>query len=103
VHAAGSIPAGLSALTALTLMDLNTNQLNSTLPPDLAGLRALRELYVDNNLLQGPLPESLLSLQQTWYAPEKRLMSSFDFPERQDVVDTPIRSPLYSEVRPAPR
>jgi predicted outer membrane repeat protein len=60
----GSLPASLSALTALRVMDLSGNQLSGTLPPDFfAGMSHLVsvDLHGGNNFT-GSLPPSLLSL-----------------------------------------
>lgn len=63
-HMIGPLPPSLSALTALTTLDLDNDGLQGPLP-DLSGLSALQILDVHQNDIDGPLPplSALGSLQ----------------------------------------
>ncbi len=58
---AGPLPAELSSLVLLKILNLNTNQLNGYFP-DLTGLTALEVLDLSNNTIGGNLPASLNTL-----------------------------------------
>lgn len=63
----GSVPAALSALTALTVLDLSSNSLNGSIPVGVLGpLTSLQTLTLAANQLSGSIPAdvgSLTSLQ----------------------------------------
>ncbi|XP_031488082.1 polygalacturonase inhibitor-like [Nymphaea colorata] len=54
----GPIPACLSSLRALTYLDLSFNQLSGPIPPSLAQLPKLGALHLDRNQLTGQIPDS---------------------------------------------
>jgi len=57
----GNIPEEIGCLTALTHLDLSSNQLTGQIPSTLK-CPALRELNLAHNSLTGPVPESVFSL-----------------------------------------
>ncbi|XP_057862715.1 putative leucine-rich repeat receptor-like protein kinase At2g19210 [Cryptomeria japonica] len=57
----GSIPATISRLTALEIIDLSDNKLNGTIPESLASLTNLKKLDLENNDLTGTVPAGLTS------------------------------------------
>ncbi|KAH9302399.1 hypothetical protein KI387_013982 [Taxus chinensis] len=57
----GSIPASISSLTALEILDLSNNNLNGSIPESLASLTNLRDLNLENNNLTGTVPAALTS------------------------------------------
>lgn len=60
-HAAGPIP-DLTNLTDLVLLDLDQNQLTSSIPASLGELTNLRFLLLNRNALTGEIPGSVLAL-----------------------------------------
>lgn len=60
----GPVPAGLASLTQLQTLDLSENRLNGTVPTQLASLAALQVLNLSNNQLSGGIPAQLASLAQ---------------------------------------
>ncbi|GFQ04594.1 protein too many mouths [Phtheirospermum japonicum] len=46
----------IGRLTTLSVLHLDGNQLNGTIPPSFANLNGLSELRLDNNKLMGPIP-----------------------------------------------
>jgi len=60
----GSLPATLSALTALSILDVHQNSIDGPMPP-LSGLTSLVTVRVFGNALSGPLPalEGLANLE----------------------------------------
>ncbi|XP_051200149.1 uncharacterized protein [Lolium perenne] len=60
---AGTLPASLASLAALTDLVLYPGRVGGSIPPDLgAGLRRLRLLSLSGNRLTGPVPDSLAGL-----------------------------------------
>ncbi|KAG8075751.1 hypothetical protein GUJ93_ZPchr0006g41905 [Zizania palustris] len=60
---AGTLPASLAGLTALTDLVLYPGRVAGTIPADIgSGLRRLRLLSMSGNQLTGPIPESLTGL-----------------------------------------
>lgn len=60
---AGTLPASLASLTALTDLVLYPGRVSGAIPPDIgSGLRSLRLLSLSGNQLTGPVPESLAGL-----------------------------------------
>ena len=55
----GTVPASLSTLTKLTLLDLSGNQLSGAIPPRLRGLSELTTLDLSANGLSGAIPPGL--------------------------------------------
>ena len=55
----GSIPAAVSALTALEVLDLTSNQLSGSIPDAIRACTALSVLILTDNLLEGTIPTSL--------------------------------------------
>ncbi|CAI7896810.1 unnamed protein product, partial [Closterium sp. NIES-54] len=51
----GPIPESFSALTALTLLSLSVNQLNSSIPAKLKSLQRLASIDLNNNKLSGSI------------------------------------------------
>ena len=58
----GTIPAGLSGLSALEALRLSVNDLTGSIPPELGELSALRDLYLGFNDLSGAIPAQLSRL-----------------------------------------
>ena len=58
----GTIPAEIGALSALTILYLNGNQLNGAIPPTIGALSSLTHLHLDYNSLSGVIPYSLCNL-----------------------------------------
>ena len=56
---AGSIPARLGRLDALSTLALTGNQLTGAIPPELGDLRALTHVYLSGNALTGCVPRAL--------------------------------------------
>ena len=64
---AGSIPAALGSLSALTLLRLDDNSLTGSIPPELGNLSSLTQLWLDGNSLTGSIPTELGNLSNlTW-------------------------------------
>ena len=63
----GTIPAAISALTTLTLLDLAYNQLTGTLPSQLGSLTALTHLNLGYNYFTGTVPSTLSALTKLDY------------------------------------
>ncbi|XP_044960710.1 probable inactive leucine-rich repeat receptor kinase XIAO [Hordeum vulgare subsp. vulgare] len=62
---AGSVPASLASLTALTDLVLYPGRVGGSIPEDIgSGLRRLRLLSLAGNQLTGPVPESLAGLPE---------------------------------------
>ncbi|KAL6648404.1 hypothetical protein ACP70R_012628 [Stipagrostis hirtigluma subsp. patula] len=60
---AGTLPASLASLAALTDLVLYPGRVEGAIPPDIgSGLRRLRLLSLSGNQLTGPVPESLAGL-----------------------------------------
>ncbi|KAF8696377.1 hypothetical protein HU200_037286 [Digitaria exilis] len=60
---AGTLPASLGSLSALTDLVLYPGSVSGTIPVDIgSGLRRLRLLSLSGNQLTGPVPESLVGL-----------------------------------------
>ncbi|KAJ1286653.1 hypothetical protein BS78_03G368700 [Paspalum vaginatum] len=60
---AGTLPASLATLAALTDLVLYPGRVSGAIPHDIgAGLRRLRLLSLSSNLLTGPVPDSLAGL-----------------------------------------
>ena len=55
----GSLPAQLSELASLKVMELGGNRLSGPIPPALGGLTSLEALFLHNNLLTGSIPGQL--------------------------------------------
>ncbi|KXG23070.1 hypothetical protein SORBI_3008G052500 [Sorghum bicolor] len=64
---AAPIPAALSNLTMLCLLDLHSCNLTGPIPPELGQLRQLSGLGLYSNLLTGPIPASLGNLSSMEY------------------------------------
>ncbi|XP_024965731.1 receptor-like protein kinase 5 [Cynara cardunculus var. scolymus] len=58
----GEIPANLSGMAALELLDLSVNSLNGSIPSDLFLLKNLTEVYLYGNNLTGGIPDSIEAL-----------------------------------------
>jgi hypothetical protein len=58
----GSIPAGLSALTSLQILDLTGNELSGSIPAGLSALKNLQDLSLSTNSLTGSIPSGLSAL-----------------------------------------
>ena len=63
---AGTIPAALSGLDALTILHLGsgTNAMTGPIPPELGDLSELTELRLNSNELSGPIPAALGNLSK---------------------------------------
>ncbi|MFD1142845.1 leucine-rich repeat domain-containing protein [Larkinella insperata] len=61
---AGPLPASLSALTNLQVLDLSDNQLNGSIPDSFSALTSLKRLVLIYNQLSGLIPAKLFSLTQ---------------------------------------
>ena len=59
----GVIPAELSTLVNLQVLDLSKNKLKGSLPVELSQLHALRALSVERNTIEGRLPPELAQLE----------------------------------------
>ncbi|KAL5224343.1 hypothetical protein ABZP36_010982 [Zizania latifolia] len=57
----GTIPASISRLSSLKLLDLDNNGLNGSIPPEFGDLSGLVELRLYNNNLVGAFPHSRTS------------------------------------------
>ncbi|MBP1659367.1 MAG: peptidase gingipain, partial [Candidatus Aminicenantes bacterium] len=67
----GSIPASIGSMTSLTQLYLSYNALTGSIPAELGNLTNLISLYLPNNQLTGSIPASLgnlVNLQQLWLA-----------------------------------
>jgi len=58
----GSLPASLSQLTELTVLNLSFNQIASNIPDELSTIAGLSTLDLQSNLLEGCIPPSFSSL-----------------------------------------
>ena len=58
----GAIPPGLRGLSQLTTLDLSTNGLSGAIPPELGDLSSLGALYLHENALSGAIPPELGNL-----------------------------------------
>ncbi|XP_024518736.1 probable LRR receptor-like serine/threonine-protein kinase At1g67720 isoform X1 [Selaginella moellendorffii] len=58
----GTIPAGVSQMTGLNILDLRNNSLSGSIP-DMSRLSVLRQLHLESNRLSGDFPESLENIQ----------------------------------------
>ena len=58
----GAIPPGLRGLSQLTTLDLSANGLSGAIPPGLGDLGELNELYLHDNALSGAIPPELGNL-----------------------------------------
>ena len=58
----GAIPPGLGGLSLLTTLDLSTNGLSGAIPPELGDLSSLDALYLHDNALSGAIPPELGNL-----------------------------------------
>ncbi len=58
----GSIPQGLTGLTALTELYLDHNQLSGTIPSELSSLLNLTTIHLDTNQISGSIPVGLGSI-----------------------------------------
>ncbi len=70
----GWIPAALSLLDALRVLDLSNNSLHGPLPPQLGRLKHLQDLLLSENDLSGPLPPEIVemtSLRSLWVSRTK--------------------------------
>ncbi|MEM7126197.1 MAG: fibronectin type III domain-containing protein [Chloroflexota bacterium] len=59
----GSLPSGISNLTALRALDLYTNQLTDSLPEEVGLLTNLQELTLSSNQFTGTIPAEIGTLQ----------------------------------------
>ena len=78
----GSIPASISTLSSLDVLDLHDNTLTGTIPTEVGLLSSLQYLVLDANTLTGTIPTEvgLLSTLQRLYLHEN-LLSSIIPPE----------------------
>lgn len=60
----GTIPPGLGALTALKVLDLSGNRLSGMIPSELGGLFSLQGISLDGNELSGSIPSELGNLSE---------------------------------------
>ena len=58
----GAIPPGLRGLSQLTTLDLSANGLSGAIPPELGDLSSLGALYLHDNALSGAIPPELGNL-----------------------------------------
>lgn len=58
----GSIPAQISQLIGLQMLQTSSNLLAGSLPPSLSLLRSLEVLEMNSNQLTGPIPPQLSTL-----------------------------------------
>ncbi|KAM0039414.1 putative transferase, protein kinase RLK-Pelle-LRR-II family [Helianthus debilis subsp. tardiflorus] len=58
----GGIPEDYGNLTSLTMLDLENNRLTGPIPSSLGNLKNLQFLILSQNNLEGPIPDSLSSL-----------------------------------------
>ncbi|KAM0005661.1 putative transferase, protein kinase RLK-Pelle-LRR-II family [Helianthus debilis subsp. tardiflorus] len=58
----GGIPEDYGNLTSLTMLDLENNRLTGPIPSSLGNLKNLQFLLLSQNNLEGPIPDSLSSL-----------------------------------------
>ena len=59
----GTLPSLLGALTAITHLNLGYNYFISTVPSTLSALTNLNYLFLNNTLLSGTIPSSLVTMQ----------------------------------------
>ena len=59
----GTLPSELGSLTALTHLNLGYNYFISTVPSTLSALTNLNYLFLNNTLLSGTIPSSLVTMQ----------------------------------------
>lgn len=58
----GSLPASLSALSELKVLELSFNQLSGEIPASLGGLKKLESLALNGNNLSGSIPQTIVNL-----------------------------------------
>ena len=58
-HLVGNIPGELSGLDELIVLDLSDNNLNGTIPAELGGITKLGRLHLQRNQLSGEIPGAL--------------------------------------------
>lgn len=58
----GSIPPSLGSLVHLHLLDLSSNSLMGSIPPELGHLTSLQFLFLNSNRLTGKIPQQLANL-----------------------------------------
>lgn len=63
----GSIPAALSNLTRLGILDLSNGNLKGKIPPELSLMQELSYLYLGSNQLTGEIPASVGNLSKLSY------------------------------------
>ncbi len=63
----GQIPAELSSLTNLRILNLSRNKLSGPIPAWLGSLTNLEQLWLAGNELSGPIPAELGSLTGLWW------------------------------------
>ena len=63
----GAIPAGIGNATKLRFLDLSSNNLTFSIPPEMGNLLELQVLSLYNNSLLEKIPSQLSNLQNLWF------------------------------------
>lgn len=58
----GALPSEMGEMSMLSLLGLNTNRFNSTIPLEFTNLQELQEVSFANNKLSGTVPSALSTL-----------------------------------------
>ena len=86
----GSIPTALGSLTSLTYLDLSNNKFSGAIPTQLGSLTSLADLNLSNNQLSGSIPTQLGSLTA--------LAGQFSFSPGLDLSNNQLTGPIPTQL-----
>ena len=86
----GSIPTALGSLTSLTYLDLSNNKFSGSIPTQLGSLTSLADLNLSNNQLSGSIPTQLGSLTA--------LAGQFSFSPGLDLSNNQLTGPIPTQL-----